>query len=156
MGGHWRAVAAHQPLLSGLLEANLNAGLNVVQLCTGRPHSSVFQSGACGGVRCWPSSSEIRFAVFHPEPHTVGYSQSSLIHLVGPSDCTLLGFVHGGERCRRGPSPGRERRFRAPRVSRWFWDAGSASKGVQTPSHRLHGLASLQLRQKRSCFFFYA
>ncbi|OXB78098.1 UNVERIFIED_CONTAM: hypothetical protein H355_007240 [Colinus virginianus] len=30
------------------------------------------------------------------EPHTVGYSQSSLIHLVGPSDCTLLGFVHGG------------------------------------------------------------
>lgn len=31
------------------------------------------------------------------EPHTVGYSQSSLIHLVGPSDCTLLGFVHGGE-----------------------------------------------------------
>lgn len=31
-----------------------------------------------------------------PEPHTVGFSQSSLIHLVGPSDCTLLGFVHGG------------------------------------------------------------
>ncbi|KAG5282388.1 hypothetical protein AALO_G00055450 [Alosa alosa] len=30
------------------------------------------------------------------EPYTVGYSQSSLIHLVGPSDCTLLGFVHGG------------------------------------------------------------
>ncbi|XP_062315604.1 cytosolic acyl coenzyme A thioester hydrolase isoform X1 [Osmerus eperlanus] len=30
------------------------------------------------------------------EPHTVGFSQSSLIHLVGPSDCTLLGFVHGG------------------------------------------------------------
>lgn len=27
----------------------------------------------------------------------MGYSQSSLIHLVGPSDCTLLGFVHGGE-----------------------------------------------------------
>lgn len=34
--------------------------------------------------------------VINPEPHTVGYSQSSLIHLVGPSDCTLLGFVHGG------------------------------------------------------------
>ncbi|XP_039519708.1 cytosolic acyl coenzyme A thioester hydrolase isoform X3 [Pimephales promelas] len=30
------------------------------------------------------------------EPYTVEYSQSSLIHLVGPSDCTLLGFVHGG------------------------------------------------------------
>lgn len=27
----------------------------------------------------------------------MGYSQSSLIHLVGPSDCTLHGFVHGGE-----------------------------------------------------------
>ncbi|KFV58138.1 Cytosolic acyl coenzyme A thioester hydrolase, partial [Gavia stellata] len=36
------------------------------------------------------------FPVINPEPHTVGYSQSSLIHLVGPSDCTLLGFVHGG------------------------------------------------------------
>ncbi|XP_029434896.1 cytosolic acyl coenzyme A thioester hydrolase isoform X1 [Rhinatrema bivittatum] len=30
------------------------------------------------------------------EPYTVGISQSSLIHLVGPSDCTLQGFVHGG------------------------------------------------------------
>ncbi|XP_066499726.1 cytosolic acyl coenzyme A thioester hydrolase isoform X1 [Hoplias malabaricus] len=30
------------------------------------------------------------------EPYTVGFSQSSLIHLVGPSDCTLHGFVHGG------------------------------------------------------------
>uniref|UniRef100_A0A287DD29 Cytosolic acyl coenzyme A thioester hydrolase n=1 Tax=Ictidomys tridecemlineatus TaxID=43179 RepID=A0A287DD29_ICTTR len=29
-------------------------------------------------------------------PNTVSYSQSSLIHLVGPSDCTLHGFVHGG------------------------------------------------------------
>ncbi|KAL4667761.1 hypothetical protein H8959_006450 [Pygathrix nigripes] len=29
------------------------------------------------------------------EPNTVSYSQSSLIHLVGPSDCTLHGFVHG-------------------------------------------------------------
>ncbi|XP_019396706.1 PREDICTED: cytosolic acyl coenzyme A thioester hydrolase isoform X1 [Crocodylus porosus] len=41
------------------------------------------------------------FPVINPdrqtkEPYTVGYSQSSLIHLVGPSDCTLLGFVHGG------------------------------------------------------------
>ncbi|KAM9299132.1 cytosolic acyl coenzyme A thioester hydrolase [Gastrophryne carolinensis] len=34
--------------------------------------------------------------VLNPEPYTVGYSQSSLIHLVGPSDCTLHGFVHGG------------------------------------------------------------
>ncbi|XP_069803481.1 cytosolic acyl coenzyme A thioester hydrolase isoform X1 [Dendropsophus ebraccatus] len=34
--------------------------------------------------------------VVNPEPYTVGYSQSSLIHLVGPSDCTLLGYVHGG------------------------------------------------------------
>ncbi|XP_046727473.1 cytosolic acyl coenzyme A thioester hydrolase isoform X3 [Silurus meridionalis] len=30
------------------------------------------------------------------EPFTVGFSQSSLIHLIGPSDCTLHGFVHGG------------------------------------------------------------
>uniref|UniRef100_A0A8C9AG30 palmitoyl-CoA hydrolase n=1 Tax=Prolemur simus TaxID=1328070 RepID=A0A8C9AG30_PROSS len=34
--------------------------------------------------------------VMNPEPNTVSYSQSSLIHLVGPSDCTLHGFVHGG------------------------------------------------------------
>ncbi|ERE81890.1 cytosolic acyl coenzyme A thioester hydrolase [Cricetulus griseus] len=34
--------------------------------------------------------------VANPEPNTVSYSQSSLIHLVGPSDCTLHGFVHGG------------------------------------------------------------
>ncbi|XP_034446815.1 cytosolic acyl coenzyme A thioester hydrolase isoform X4 [Hippoglossus hippoglossus] len=32
----------------------------------------------------------------HPERHTVGFSQSSLIHLVGPSDCTLHDCVHGG------------------------------------------------------------
>ncbi|MBN3323305.1 BACH hydrolase, partial [Atractosteus spatula] len=30
------------------------------------------------------------------DAYTVGFSQSSLIHLVGPSDCTLHGFVHGG------------------------------------------------------------
>ncbi|XP_058849032.1 cytosolic acyl coenzyme A thioester hydrolase isoform X1 [Acipenser ruthenus] len=34
--------------------------------------------------------------VISPEEYTVGFSQSSLIHLVGPSDCTLHGFVHGG------------------------------------------------------------
>ncbi|XP_034000778.1 cytosolic acyl coenzyme A thioester hydrolase isoform X1 [Trematomus bernacchii] len=28
--------------------------------------------------------------------HTVGFSQSSLIHLVGPSDCTIHNYVHGG------------------------------------------------------------
>uniref|UniRef100_A0A803YH20 palmitoyl-CoA hydrolase n=1 Tax=Meleagris gallopavo TaxID=9103 RepID=A0A803YH20_MELGA len=39
---------------------------------------------------------DVILPVINPEPHTVGYSQSSLIHLVGPSDCTLLGFVHGG------------------------------------------------------------
>ncbi|XP_063064886.1 cytosolic acyl coenzyme A thioester hydrolase isoform X2 [Engraulis encrasicolus] len=39
---------------------------------------------------------EVINAVTVPEPYTVGCSQSSLIHLVGPSDCTLLGFVHGG------------------------------------------------------------
>ncbi|XP_008941469.1 PREDICTED: cytosolic acyl coenzyme A thioester hydrolase, partial [Merops nubicus] len=44
---------------------------------------------------------DVIFPIINPdrqtkEPHTVGYSQSSLIHLVGPSDCTLLGFVHGG------------------------------------------------------------
>ncbi|KAM3617941.1 uncharacterized protein V6R79_013020 [Siganus canaliculatus] len=32
----------------------------------------------------------------NPEKHTVGFSQSSLIHLVGPSDCTLHNYVHGG------------------------------------------------------------
>ncbi|GAA6108367.1 cytosolic acyl coenzyme A thioester hydrolase isoform X3 [Tachysurus ichikawai] len=36
-------------------------------------------------------------AVSLPEPYTVGFSQSSLIHLIGPSDCTLHGFVHGGK-----------------------------------------------------------
>ncbi|XP_061590996.1 cytosolic acyl coenzyme A thioester hydrolase isoform X2 [Cololabis saira] len=30
------------------------------------------------------------------ERYTVGFSQSSLIHLVSPSDCTLLDYVHGG------------------------------------------------------------
>ncbi|XP_044138073.1 cytosolic acyl coenzyme A thioester hydrolase isoform X1 [Bufo gargarizans] len=34
--------------------------------------------------------------VVNPKQYTVGYSQSSLIHLVGPSDCTLHGYVHGG------------------------------------------------------------
>ncbi|XP_034732046.1 cytosolic acyl coenzyme A thioester hydrolase isoform X2 [Etheostoma cragini] len=32
----------------------------------------------------------------NPEQHTVGFSQSSLIHLVAPSDCTLHNYVHGG------------------------------------------------------------
>ncbi|XP_066546886.1 cytosolic acyl coenzyme A thioester hydrolase isoform X6 [Amia ocellicauda] len=39
---------------------------------------------------------EIINPVVSPEAYTVGFSQSSLIHLVGPSDCTLHGFVHGG------------------------------------------------------------
>ncbi|XP_056102737.1 cytosolic acyl coenzyme A thioester hydrolase isoform X2 [Rhinichthys klamathensis goyatoka] len=39
---------------------------------------------------------EIIMSVSLPEPYTVAFSQSSLIHLVGPSDCTLHGFVHGG------------------------------------------------------------
>ncbi|KAI2661245.1 Cytosolic acyl coenzyme A thioester hydrolase [Labeo rohita] len=39
---------------------------------------------------------EVIMSVSLPEPYTVAYSQSSLIHLVGPSDCTLHGFVHGG------------------------------------------------------------
>uniref|UniRef100_A0A2K5DU60 HotDog ACOT-type domain-containing protein n=1 Tax=Aotus nancymaae TaxID=37293 RepID=A0A2K5DU60_AOTNA len=34
--------------------------------------------------------------VLNPELNTVSYSQSSLIHLVGPSDCTLHSFVYGG------------------------------------------------------------
>ncbi|XDA81700.1 hypothetical protein R6Z07F_011631 [Ovis aries] len=41
-------------------------------------------------------SGDIVQPVLNPEPNTVSYSQSSLIHLVGPSDCTLHGFVHGG------------------------------------------------------------
>uniref|UniRef100_A0A8B9KI68 palmitoyl-CoA hydrolase n=1 Tax=Astyanax mexicanus TaxID=7994 RepID=A0A8B9KI68_ASTMX len=39
---------------------------------------------------------EVITPVSFPEPYTVGFSQSSLIHLIGPSDCTLHGFVHGG------------------------------------------------------------
>ncbi|XP_042586270.1 cytosolic acyl coenzyme A thioester hydrolase isoform X2 [Cyprinus carpio] len=39
---------------------------------------------------------EIIMSISLPEPYTVAFSQSSLIHLVGPSDCTLYGFVHGG------------------------------------------------------------
>ncbi|KAK1886014.1 Cytosolic acyl coenzyme A thioester hydrolase [Dissostichus eleginoides] len=31
----------------------------------------------------------------NPGQHTVGFSQSSLIHLVGPSDCTIHNYVHG-------------------------------------------------------------
>ncbi|XP_044539681.1 cytosolic acyl coenzyme A thioester hydrolase-like [Gracilinanus agilis] len=48
----------------------------------------------------WKNSGAIQ-PVLNPdrqtkEPYTIGYSQSSLIHLLGPSDCTLQGFVHGG------------------------------------------------------------
>ncbi|XP_069579517.1 cytosolic acyl coenzyme A thioester hydrolase isoform X4 [Brachyistius frenatus] len=32
----------------------------------------------------------------NPERHTIGFSQSSLIQLVGPSDCSLHNYVHGG------------------------------------------------------------
>ncbi|KAF3696714.1 Cytosolic acyl coenzyme A thioester hydrolase [Channa argus] len=32
----------------------------------------------------------------NPEQCTVGFSQSTLIHLVGPSDCILHQYVHGG------------------------------------------------------------
>ncbi|XP_029363283.1 cytosolic acyl coenzyme A thioester hydrolase isoform X1 [Echeneis naucrates] len=32
----------------------------------------------------------------NPEKYTVGFSQSSLIHLVGPSDCTQHSYVPGG------------------------------------------------------------
>uniref|UniRef100_A0A8C5GZE0 palmitoyl-CoA hydrolase n=1 Tax=Gouania willdenowi TaxID=441366 RepID=A0A8C5GZE0_GOUWI len=39
---------------------------------------------------------EILAPLLNPEPHTVDFSQSSLIHLVGPSDCTMHDFVHGG------------------------------------------------------------
>ncbi|XP_048066752.1 cytosolic acyl coenzyme A thioester hydrolase isoform X12 [Megalobrama amblycephala] len=39
---------------------------------------------------------EILMSVSLPEPYTVAFSQSSLIHLIGPSDCTMHGFVHGG------------------------------------------------------------
>ncbi|XP_028265300.1 cytosolic acyl coenzyme A thioester hydrolase-like [Parambassis ranga] len=33
----------------------------------------------------------------NPEPHTVGFSQSTLIHLVGPSDCSVHDYAYGGE-----------------------------------------------------------
>lgn len=42
------------------------------------------------------------FAVCFAEQHTVGFSQSSLIHLVGPLDCTLHNYVHGGQSCPLG------------------------------------------------------
>ncbi|XP_028266387.1 cytosolic acyl coenzyme A thioester hydrolase isoform X2 [Parambassis ranga] len=32
----------------------------------------------------------------NPEPHTVGFSQSTLIHLVGPSDCSVHDYAYGG------------------------------------------------------------
>ncbi|XP_067873219.1 cytosolic acyl coenzyme A thioester hydrolase isoform X2 [Heterodontus francisci] len=41
-------------------------------------------------------SEDIIFPAINVEPFTVGYSQSSLIHLVGPSDCALHKFVQGG------------------------------------------------------------
>lgn len=52
-----------------------------------------------------PLASSVSFAI--PEPSTVSYSQSSLIHLVGPSDCTLHGFVHGGKERPPPSSPSR-------------------------------------------------
>ncbi|KAM9343305.1 cytosolic acyl coenzyme A thioester hydrolase isoform 1-T1 [Pholidichthys leucotaenia] len=39
---------------------------------------------------------EVVLSAPNQEQHTVGFSQSSLIHLVGPSDCTLHDYVHGG------------------------------------------------------------
>lgn len=36
-------------------------------------------------------------SVCFPEQHTIGFSQSSLIHLVGPLDCTLHNYSHGGQ-----------------------------------------------------------
>ncbi|XP_076019548.1 cytosolic acyl coenzyme A thioester hydrolase isoform X2 [Genypterus blacodes] len=39
---------------------------------------------------------EVMPALLNPERYTVGSSQSSLIHLIGPSDCTLHDYVHGG------------------------------------------------------------
>ncbi|XP_038678270.1 cytosolic acyl coenzyme A thioester hydrolase isoform X2 [Scyliorhinus canicula] len=41
-------------------------------------------------------SKDIILPAINVEPFTVGYSQSSLIHLVGPSDCALHKFVQGG------------------------------------------------------------
>lgn len=43
------------------------------------------------------ADSETELCACVAEPYTVGFSQSSLIHLIGPSDCTLHGFVHGGK-----------------------------------------------------------
>lgn len=81
-----------------------------------------------GGARCRAAAGRAALTNAslcpRPEPHTVGYSQSSLIHLVGPSDCTLLGFVHGGER--RGPvtaglvCPAAEARFESSRCASVF------------------------------------
>lgn len=54
------------------------------------------------------------------EPNTVSYSQSSLIHLVGPSDCTLHGFVHGGKDGSKQPPPTGPQRKWGSRVRAWF------------------------------------
>uniref|UniRef100_UPI00398E800E cytosolic acyl coenzyme A thioester hydrolase isoform X2 n=1 Tax=Pristiophorus japonicus TaxID=55135 RepID=UPI00398E800E len=39
---------------------------------------------------------DIFLPAINVEPFTIGYSQSSLIHLVGPSDCALHKYVQGG------------------------------------------------------------
>lgn len=44
----------------------------------------------------WRSRDTVQPAL-NPGPNTVSYNQSSLIHLVGPSEYAPHGFVHGGE-----------------------------------------------------------
>lgn len=58
----------------------------------------------------------------------MGYSQSSLIHLVGPSDCTLHGFVHGGE----------EERLAGPLLSPWEVEALVSNEARTETSKKLH------------------
>lgn len=54
-------------------------------------HSSMFFNAKLGFYIC------CLLGFCNTEQYTVGFSQSSLIHLVGPSDCTLHDYVHGGE-----------------------------------------------------------
>lgn len=52
-----------------------------------------FSLKICPQIFCW----FVCVCLCIVEQHTVAFSQSNLIHLVGPSDCTLHNYVHGGE-----------------------------------------------------------
>ncbi|XP_012577506.1 PREDICTED: cytosolic acyl coenzyme A thioester hydrolase [Condylura cristata] len=92
--------------LSGALQCRFRNGAGGVRGLTVSPQYSRREQEEEGRKRYeaqklermetrWRNGDVVQPAL-NPEPNTVSYSQSSLIHLVGPSDCTLHGFVHGG------------------------------------------------------------